>query len=230
MNVFYCAVISIPHRTLLAETNNTEDYFGNLVSPILNRIISNKCPLDSLEIANEKFANFVMHKNLIILLCISNDDINSEKYKTFFVRFKDILINEFSSIKESHPKNISPLCLQSRLNRQLEKFMKEYESEIYKNKSGLKEMNKDLFVIKENMNVMINKVLNKQQDLNELLIKCEKIKFEATDLKNNAQKLEVQTRCMKPWMWVVLIVGIILLIAYICFCITRCGNLFKAIC
>ena len=80
------------------------------------------------------------------------------------------------------------------------------------------------------MSVMINQVVAKSDDLNELLVKCEKINVDALEMKNNAIVLEKETRCMKPWMWVVLVIGIIGFVAYCCLAITICKTLLNAFC
>jgi len=230
MNVVYCAVFGIPDRVLLAETINNQKYYENLVSPIINKIIKSNSIIDSYEIENEKFLNFVKHKHKIILLCISNDHINSEKYKTFFIRFKDILINAYGSIEKTYPSQPSELCLQETLNQPLEKFMKEYESVVYTNKNLIKNMNSDLDIIKADMNKMIHNVVKDVDDLKDLELKAMLINQEAQVFHENSQKLEYETRCMKPWMWVLLAISIILIIAWICWCETRCGQFFSPFC
>lgn len=230
MNVVYCAVIGIPDRILLADTKNSKDYYGELVSPLINKIIKSGSILDSYEIENQKFLNFVKHKNKIILLCISNDHINSEKYKTFFIRFKDIIVNAYGSIEKAYPEKAFDLCLQEKLNPPLEKFMKEYESVVYTNKSLIKEMNSDLDIIKADMNKMINNVVKDVDELKDLELKAMLINNEAKVFQGNAVKLEYETRCMKPWMWVLLVALIVLFIAWVCWCETRCGHFINPFC
>jgi len=230
MNVLYCAVIGIPDRLLLAETKNTEDYYEHLVSPLINKIIKSASVLDSYEIENQKFLNFVKHKNKIILLCVSNDHINSEKYKTFFIRFKDILVNTYGSIEKTYPEQPFDLCLQEQLNPALEKFMKEYESIVYTNKNLLKDMNNDLDIIKADMNKMISNVMKNEDDLKDLELKAKLINNEAKVFQENAEVLEYETRCMKPWQWVLLAVFTVCFIAWVCWCETRCGHFIIPFC
>ena len=230
MNVVYCAVIGILDSILLADTKNTQNYYEKLVSPLINKIIKSASILDSYEIENQKFINFVKHKKKIILLCISNDHINSEKYKTFFIRYKDIIINAYGSIEKACPQKPYDLCLQEVLNPPLEKFMKEYESVVYTNKNIINEMNNDFIMIKADMNKMINNVIKDGDDLKDLELKAMLINNEAKVFHGNAEKLEYETRCIKPWMWVLLGVFIVLFIGWVCWCETRCGHFINPIC
>jgi hypothetical protein len=230
MNIVYCAVVGIKDNVILADTSKNYENYCDKVAHMLRSIISSKNILDSLEIENKQFINFVKHKNKLIILCISNETINSEKYKTFFVKFKDIIIREFHSIERVVPTNPEHLCLQDRLNSQLEKLMKDYENILYKDKSIIKGINNELEDIKDELNFAIKKVVTNEGDLTELLEKSNNINKEAFIMKNNAEKVEYQTRCMKPWMWVVLVFFLIGLIAFVCYCVTKCGSLYKPIC
>ena len=230
MNIIYCAVVGIKDNVILADTSKNYDNYCDKVAHMLRSIISSKNIIESIEIENKQFINYVKHKNKIIILCISNENINSEKYKTFFVKFKDIIIREFHSIERVAPSNPEHLCLQDRLNPQMEKLMKDYENVLYQDKSLIKNINNDLDDIKCELNSAINKVVSKENDLTELLEKSNNINKEAFTMKHNASKIEYETRCMKPWMWAVLIIFIILLIAYVCYCMTRCLSFYSPTC
>lgn len=230
MNIVYCAVVGQKDNVILADTSRNYDNYNDKVAHMLRSIISSKNIIESLEIENNQFINYVKHKNKIIILCISNETINSEKYKTFFVKFKDIIIREFHSIERVVPPNPEHLCLQDRLNPQLEKLMKDYENVLYQDKSLIKNINNDLDDIKLELNTAIAKVVSKDGDLIELLEKSNNINKEAFIMKNNAEKVEYESRCIKPWMWVLIILFIVLFIAYVCFCLTRCGSFFSPVC
>lgn len=230
MNIIYCAIVGIADNVILADTSKNYDNYCDKVAYMLRSIISSKNVIESLEIENKQFINYVKHKSKIIILCISNETINSEKYKTFFVKFKDIIIREFHSIERVVPTNPEHLCLQDRLNPQLEKLMKDYENVLYQDKSLIKNINNDLDDIKVELNTAICKVVSKEGDLTHLLEQSNNINKEAFIMKNNAEKVEYQTRCMKPWMWALLIICSILFIAYVCLCLTRCGSFFNPIC
>jgi len=230
MNIVYCAVVGTKDNVILADTSKNYDNYCDKVAHMLRSIISSKNVIESLEIENKQFINYVKHKSKIIILCISNENINSEKYKTFFVKFKDIIIKEFHSIERVVPTNPEHLCLQDRLNPQLEKLMKDYENVLYRDKSLIKGINNDLDDIKLELNTAISKVVSKEGDLSHLLEKSNNINKEAFIMKQNAEKVEYETRCMKPWMWALLIMFIILFIAYICYCLTKCWSMFNPIC
>jgi hypothetical protein len=230
MNVVYCAIIGIPDGVLLAETKNINNYYENLVSPLINKLIRTTNILDSYEIEENRYINFVKHKNKILLLCISKDNINSEKYKTFFTRFKDILLQNFGSIQKAYPENPSDLCLQERLNPELENLIKAYGENLYTNKGMMSEMNHNLDVIKGDMSKMITKVVNDYDGLNDLELKAKLINNEAKIFQELSHKVEYESKCMKPWMWVLMIIFVILLIGWICFCLTRCWQFFNPFC
>lgn len=230
MNIVYCCVVGIKENVILADTSKNYDNYCDKVAHMVRSIISSKNIFDSLEIENNQNINYVKHKNKIIILCISNENINSEKYKTFFVKFKDIIMREFHSIERVVPPNPEHLCLQDRLNPQLEKLMKEYENVMYQDKSLIKNINNDLDDIKLELNTAINKVVSKEGDLTELMEKSNNINKEAFIMKKNASKIEYETRCMKPWMWALLITFIVLFIAYVCLCMTRCLSFYNPVC
>jgi len=110
--------------------------------------------------------------------------------------------------------------------------MKEYESVVYTNKGLLKEMNSDLEMIKADMNKMIQNVVKDVDELKDLELKAMLINNQAKEFQENAETLEYETRCMKPWMWVLFGVLLVLIVAWVCWCEceTRCGQLINPIC
>jgi len=77
MNIVYCAVVGTKDNVILADTSKNYDNYCDKVAHMLRSIISSKNVIESLEIENKQFINYVNHKIKIIILCISNENINS---------------------------------------------------------------------------------------------------------------------------------------------------------
>jgi hypothetical protein len=79
------------------------------------------------------------------------------------------------------------------------------------------------------MNQNIKNMLKENDNLDELLIKSKKLESEAIVMSQEAKEMEMQTRCLRPWMAYSLIFLLVCSIIYVIFALVKCGGL-KIIC
>ncbi len=223
MSITYCSLIAISSHILLSESTKSESYnkrIKNLFSKILKK---NIC--DTIEIEGDQIVTFLRTKK-ILFICVSDIKQGEERPRRFIEKLATMVIKEFDGIDNIIPlEHVNHLCLHTKLESKLNHILEDYETGLYTNKEHITNINKDLEEMKQNMNSNIKKLVSNTNELDELLIITKKINDKAHDYKENAKELELQTRCIKPWMVILFIVIMVSFVVYTIFALYLCGNM-----
>jgi hypothetical protein len=221
MPITYCSLIAKNEKVLLCESTVNES-MDRRVHLLIDHMVKGKSS-DGIEIENGYVVAYSRTKRLIFT-CIALKDENT-RIKRCMEQLVNEMIKEFGSFDQMIPKEIHRLCLQSRTELKINKIIDDVNTSLYDNKGLITGMNSDMQEIKHDMQENIKNIVKNNEDLDQLLLTSQKIKSHAIDYKDNAHQLEVQTRCLKPWMVYVLISALVLLIVYTVFALVRCGSM-----
>jgi hypothetical protein len=221
MPVSYCSIIAKHEKVLLAESTLHESMDWR-VKKLCDTILHGKSS-DGIEIENNQILAYSRTKK-VILICIAGKG-EQNKIKRFMEQLVGELIKEFGSLDGILTKDVHRLCIQTRVELKLNKLINEINTGLYEGRDLIHGMTDDLVEIRHELHENINKVVKSNENLDELLITSKKIKIGAHEYKENAKELEVQTRCLKPWMVYMLISCLILFIVYTVFALIRCGSM-----
>ena len=226
MSITYCSIIAKSEKILLAESSTSES-FDTRIKTLLPTILKNNV-LDVIEIENDNIVTYLRTKK-IIFICVSKKDYGEERPRRFIENFASNVIKEFGNLDSIIPPDglVSKLCLNNRLNAIFNSLVESYDTgaQINKSKSVVKSINRELDEIKHDMRDNIKKIVNNNNDLEDLLLTTQKINDKAKEYRENAKELEKETRCCKPWMIIVSVVFLVLALVYTIFAIYLCGSM-----
>jgi len=153
--------------------------------------------------------------------------MGEERSNRFMITLVEFLKSEYGNIDYISEKvaNLENLCLQKDLGPKLDHLLSDFDTGIYKNKEKIKEMISDVNLIKSNVNISIKHMLQEHDNLDELLLKSKHLDEDALKMRNESKQLEIETRCIKPWLAYTLIFLFVGVIVYVVFAFVRCGNL-----
>lgn len=223
MPILYCSLICKNDKILLAESKKSESFNKRIKSLFKKMLVGNVG--DVIEIEDEKIVTYLRTKHTIFI-CVSSNKTSSDRPKRFLKRFLEIIIAEFKSLENIIPKNtsVTKFILQERLENKLNSLIEEFDTEIVKSTETIINITKDMNDIKVNMNTNVKKIVENDNDLNELLVSSKKLNVNSTEFKNASKNLEKETRCIKPCVLYLLMVTIIMIIVYLIFGFYFCGS------
>jgi len=231
MSVVYCGLFSRQGPILLAESTQTKSYSPRIMSLIGSMYKKeNNSPIGTIEIENEDRVTYCRTKKLIFA-CVSTVGYSDSNASRFLQdRFIPKVMTEFNKDTEQiiNPKKgetLTTLYHQSRLVKLFHTELDNNDTGLNKSSGVISKMDKDLNEIKTTLKQGIKSAMQDHENLEVLLKTTEKINAEAKEYKDNAEVLEYETRCIKPWMIITGIIILILAVAYIIISLIRCGNL-----
>ena len=229
MSINYCCIIAKKEKILLAESTTSVSSWSR-ITMLFQNIIHGKTNTGQVEIENDEILTYAKAKE-IVLICRSEVKLGEEKPGRFLESFISLLKTEFGTLDYIIDKNkpMNTNCLQKRLGFKLDTLLKDFETGLLVNKHVLKDMNHEMEGLKTTMNQNIKNMLKENDNLDELLIKSKKLENDAAIMKQEAVDLELNTRCLRPWMAYSLIFLLVCSIVYVIFAIVKCGSL-KIVC
>jgi hypothetical protein len=224
MSILYSSLISNKERNKIAESSNGKMYrmqIKNVLPQIYDSNINDRLECDG------NFITWFRTKG-IIFLAISPKRIGEERPRTFI----EILINKL--VKISGKDFIQDITAGNKIPE--EDLVKLIDKQIEDFNTGLEDkallvenIDKDVVEIKKDLKVAIKKVVENQNDLEEILVTSNKLKKDAKTYKNAAKELEEETRfCCKPIVIKITIsfsILVVIALIYIIISLVRCGNL-----
>jgi hypothetical protein len=224
MSITYCSIYSKKEKVLLAESTSN-DSFHNRVKNLFSSIVSDKEILNFREIEGNYLVTSLKTKK-VIFVCVSKEPYEKNRPKRFMESFAGMVIKIFGNVDSIVPESgCSHLCLQSNLSLNFNQHIESYDTGVYKDRNVINEMNKDLSDIKHDLSQNIKKLMANSDDLDQMLLVSKKISSNAVEYREEAKVLEMETRCFKPWMGILLIILLVLLMVYVIFSLYLCGSL-----
>jgi hypothetical protein len=223
MSITYCSLYSKKDKVLLAESTSN-DSFHSRVKNLLASIVSDKEILNFKEIEGENLVTSLKTKK-IIFICVSKEPYERNRPKRFMESFAGMVIKIYGNVDNIIPETgCNHLCLQNNLSLNFNQHLDSFDTGVYKDRNVINEMNKDLSDIKQDLSQNIKKLLSNSEDLDQMLLVSKKISSNAVEYREEAKVLEMETRCFKPWMGIVLVILLVLFMVYIIFSLYLCGS------
>jgi len=228
MPVIYCGLFYKQGPIVLAESTLTKSYSQRILNLIHSIYKGDSKTIDRIEIENDEIVIFCRLKT-IVFICVSPSDEDKKTIGFMQNTFIPKIMTEFNKNIENitTPKEgeqITNLYHQNRLQKLLNTELDNLDTGILQNKT-LSKITKEMETIKNDLKTGIKNQLKETENLESLLVTSNKLNEQALEYKDNSEKLEYETRCIKPWMIITGIVILILFIVYVVISLWRCGNL-----
>ena len=228
MPIDYCCIIARKEYTLMAQSTTSSSSW-NRIKPLLKKISENKTTAGKIEIENDLILSWAKSRHIIFMCRSPVGNGQEERTERFLESLINLIKAEFGNLENIIDKNkgVTLLCLQSRLETKLDNLIQDYkpQDQLQRSKTDLNMISNDINELKNQMNINIKTILKDNNNLDELLIKSQKIDTKAIEMVKEVEKIEIETQCIKPWMIYSVIAFFVSGIIYIIFALVRCGNL-----
>ncbi len=230
MSISYCVILHLKKKEILAESAKGNKYqleLKSLYSEIFGNISS-----DQISIDNKTLFSYKKLKEVVYVVVTSKYQNVKQQPFIFIDELKKIIESEHVSIKrllEDINNEIKEYCLQETLGKTIDNSIKSLNSEFAESLKTILEINKDVEIIKNNMQVNVNKIIDNIEDLKEPLVKADMIRDLAKDYKKKAElNLDNSKFCCNRKMKIIYICFIILLLIFCVYALVaflRCGDM-----
>ncbi len=223
MSINYCGLLTSDDHTLLAESKTGVSYYLRLMTYLND--IQKSGTTGKFEMNQEIDIHFIRATKVLFIL-IASSNITKDKPLRFMEHFVEIVLREFQTLDNitNVPGKITKYQHQEKLEENLNFLVRSFDTHIYDNKK-IKNIQADVDDTKKEIKKQILNVLHESEDLNELLIKSEKIEIEARSYKENTLELKRKTQwfCNKWVIGAAIVLGVILIYAVIS--LIRCTSI-----
>jgi len=240
MSILYCSLIHNKEKTKIAESSigkNFKMQIKNILPEIYKKSINDRLDFE------DYYLTYTRSKE-IIFLCISPKRVGEERGRIFIENLINKLCGPsnqmnkaYASIRDCLEKhnNVKELLIyENDLQKIIDEEIKNFNTGLEDNYLKIKNIQKDVDVIKKDLNKAVVQNAKNAGDLEQLLITSKNVENLGKEFRKGARKLEGETRCCcKPWLVYTTISSSVLLgliLIYIVVAVLRCNSYYNAFC
>jgi hypothetical protein len=239
MSILYCSLIHNKEKTKIAESSigkNFKMQIKNILPEIYKNSINDRIEFE------DYFLTYTRSKE-IIFLCISPKRVGEERARFFIEGLINKLCGSrnqsnkaYASIRDCLEKHNSVkelLIYENDLQKIIDEEIKNFNTGIEDNYLKIQNIQKDVDIIKKDLNKAIVDNAKNAGDLEQLLLTSKKVENLGNEFKKGAKNLEGQTRCCcKPWVVTTISMSVLLalIMIYVIVAVIRCNSYYNAFC